>query len=54
MSVLGLTEVYYAPLAVQCIYGRIDEGGGNGDEEEGSEISRGVKKVEIAWPFVCR
>ena len=31
---------------LQCIYGRSDEGGGNG--EEGREISRAAKRVEIA------
>ena len=26
----------------------------SGDGEEGSEISRGGKRVEITWPHVCR
>ena len=29
--------MYHVPLALQCIYGRIDEGGENGDGEEGRE-----------------
>ena len=40
--------MYHIPLTLQCIYGSSDEGGENGDEEEGSEISGGGKKVEIA------
>ena len=28
--------------------------GENGDWKEESEISGGVKKVETAWPLVCR
>ena len=40
-------------LSVQCLYGRSDEGGEDGDEEEGSELSGGWERVEIAWPFVC-
>ena len=44
----GETGVYYIHLALQYIYGSSDEGGENGDEEEGSEISGGGKKVEIA------
>ena len=31
----------------------VEDGGENGDGEEGSEISRGGKRVEIAWPLVC-
>ena len=33
----GEKEVYHVPLAVQCIYGCIDEGGENEDEKEGRE-----------------
>ena len=43
--------MYHVPLAPQCIYERSDEGGENGDGEEGSEISGGGKRVEIAWPL---
>ena len=46
--------MYHIPLDLQCIYGRSDEGGENGDGEEGSEILEGGKRVEIAWPIVCR
>ena len=46
--------MYHVPLALQCIYGRSDEGGVNGDGEERNEISRGGKKLEIAWPIVYR
>ena len=45
--------MYHIPLALQCIYG-CSEGGENGDGEEGSEISGGGKRVEIAWPLLCR
>ena len=38
---------------VPCIYGCSD-GGKNGDGEEGSEISGGGKRGEIAWLFVCQ
>ena len=31
-----------------------DERGENGDGEEGSEVSRGLKRVETAWPLLCR
>ena len=37
-----------SPWLFNCIYGRSDEGIGNGDGEEGSEISSGGKRVEIA------
>ena len=46
------TGVYHIPLAFQCIYEYSDERGGNGDLEEGREISGGGKRVEIAWPLV--
>ena len=39
--------MYNIPLAFQCIYGRSDEGGEDGDELEESEIHGGRKKVEI-------
>ena len=39
--------MYHVPLALRCIYGRSDERGENGDVEEGNEISRGGKRVEI-------
>ena len=35
-------------LALQCIYRRSDEGSENGDGEEGSEISAGWERMEIA------
>ena len=50
----GVRRVYHVPLTLQCIYGRSAEGGKNEDGEEGSEISRGRKRVEIARPLVCR
>ena len=37
MSVLGSIGVCHFPLALQCINGRSDEGGENGDGEEGRE-----------------
>ena len=46
--------MYHVPLALQCIYGRGDKSCENGDAEEGSEVSGGGKRVEIAWPLVCR
>ena len=39
--------MYHVPLAVQCIHGRSDEGAGNGDGREGSEIPGGGEGVEI-------
>ena len=33
------------PLALQCIYKCSDEIGENGEEKDGSEISRGGEKV---------
>ena len=38
MSILGSIMVYHDPLALQCIYGRIDEGGENGDGEVRREL----------------
>ena len=38
--------MHHIPLALQCIYGRSDEGSENGDGEEGSEISGGEKRVK--------
>ena len=46
--------VYHIPLAAQSIYGRIDEGGEDRDGKEGSELTGGWERVEIAWPLVCR
>ena len=46
--------MYHVPLDLQYIYGRSDEVGENGDGEEESEISGGEKRVETAWPLVCR
>ena len=40
--------MYHVPLVFQY------EGGEKGDGEEGSEISGGGKRVDIAWPLVCR
>ena len=45
--------MYHVPLALQCIYG-LSDGGEDGDRKEESEILRGGKRVEIAWPLVCR
>ena len=42
----------HVPLVFQCIYGRSDEGGENGDGKDGSEISEGGERVEITWPLV--
>ena len=53
VSILETIVVYHVPLPIQYIYGRSDEGGENGDGEEGSETSRGKKRVGIAWPLVC-
>ena len=39
--------MYHVPLALQCIYGRSDVKGEYGFGEEGSEISRGGKRVDI-------
>ena len=46
--------MYYVPLAVQCIYGKSDEGGEDGYGKEGSELHEGWERVKIAWPLVCR
>ena len=43
--------MYYVPLG---IYEYSNEGGENGDGEEESEIPGGGKRMEIAWPLVCR
>ena len=51
---MGETGVYHVSLAVQSIYGWSDIGGEDGDGKEGSELHGGLKRVEIAWPFVCR
>ena len=42
-----INKVYHVPLALQHVYGCSDEIGENGDEEDGSEISEGRKKVKI-------
>ena len=39
--------MYHVHLALQCICGRIDEEGGNGNGEGGSKVSGGGKTVEI-------
>ena len=41
-------------LVFQCLYRQSYEGGENGDGEEGSVISGGGKRMEIAWPLGCR
>ena len=46
--------MYHVSLTLQCIYGHSDKGGKTGDVEEGNEISGEGKRVEIAWPLVCR
>ena len=59
-SVLG--SIVVLEMCVSCplgslmysICGRSDELVENGDGEEGSEISRGGNRVEIAWPLICR
>ena len=48
------TGVYHVPLAFQCICECSDKGGENWDGQEGSEISVGEERVDIAWPLVCR
>ena len=40
--------MHHIPLTVQCIYGWSDEGREDGDGKEGSELSVGWEKVEIA------
>ena len=44
---LGIPEL-------KCVYGCSDERGENGDGEDGSEISRGGEKGQIAWSLVYR
>ena len=44
--------MYHGLLTLQCKYGSNDEGGKNGNGKEGSEISGGRKRMEVAWPFV--
>ena len=36
------------------VYGWSNGGGEDGDAKEGSKISGGWERVEIAWPLVCR
>ena len=48
LIVICETGVYHVPVAFQCIYGCNDEGCENGDGGEGSEISGGTKRVDIA------
>ena len=36
--------MYHAPLASQCVYGHSDQRDKNGDGEDKSEISEGVRK----------
>ena len=50
----GVRQGYHSSLAVQCIYGRSDEVGEDGDGKERSQIPGGWKRMEIAWPLVCR
>ena len=45
---MGETEVYSVSLAVQCIYGRNDDGGEDEDGKKRSELSGGWERVEIA------
>ena len=40
--------MYHVPLAVQGIYGWSDEGGEDGDGKEGSVISGGWERMDIA------
>ena len=44
--------MYHVPLAVQCIYGGIDEVGKDGDGKEEGEIHGRGEKVEIVWHLV--
>ena len=46
--------MYHIALIFQCIYGWSDEVGEDGNGKEGSEITEGWERVEIAWPLVCR
>ena len=41
-------------MAFQCIYRCSDERGENWDGEEGSGISEGEERANIAWSLVCR
>ena len=41
------------PLAFLCLHGWITERNNNGDGENGSDISRGRKKMEISRSLVC-
>ena len=45
------TGGYHIPLSFQCIYEYSDERGGNGDGEEGRDISGGGKRVESESEF---
>ena len=40
--------MYHVSLAIQCIYEWSDEVGEDGDAKEGSELSGGWERVEIA------
>ena len=46
--------MYHISLTVQCIFEWSDEGGEDGDEKEGSELSGGWERVKIAYLIVCR
>ena len=46
--------MYHVPLTFQCIYGRSEEGGENGDTKKGSEIPGGREGVKIIWLLVGR
>ena len=46
--------MYHVPLAFQCIYGRSDERGEDGNGKEESEIPGGGERVKITWPLICR
>ena len=46
---MGEARLYYVPLAFQCLYGRSNERGENGDGNEGSEIPGRGERSEITW-----
>ena len=50
----GVRQGFTMSLWLFKVYGRSDDGGESGNGEERSDISEGWKRVEIAWPLVCR
>ena len=49
----GMRRFYHASWLFDVYMDAVMRGA-NWDGEDGSEISGGGRKVEIAWPFVCR